>query len=268
MRQLIFVVDDEIETCQLARKSLEDVGYAVRTFSTTDVMAEAERCRPALVLISLLMQDRSGISTCRRIRENPCLSMTSLVFLLEDAAEEQRILALESGGDDYVIKPVTPGELIPRVRAVLRRFPSAEAIPPKDEAKLVIDSSAMRLSVRGVDVPVTFLEFRLIDYLARHEGQVLTRDLLLSAVWGDRRLVTSRSVDACIRRIREKIEPDDERPKYLKTVHGVGYRLDAIVGRQSASNEGCSCPACTQELTAFDLAHDGKTKGRKSPART
>jgi DNA-binding response OmpR family regulator len=267
MSQLIFVVDDDIESCELARHSLEHVGYSVRTFSTTDVMAEAESSRPSLILISLRMQDCDGISTCRRIRENPLLSMTSVIFLLEDATEEQRVLALESGGDDYLTKPLTTAGLIASVRAVLRRFSSADAIPRTGESQMVIDSSAMRLSVSGVDVPVTFLEFRLVDYLSRHQGQVLTRDVLLDAVWGDRRFVTPRSVDVCIRRVREKIEPNRAQPRYLKTVHGVGYRWDAMVGRQSASNEGCNCPACTRQMDVSDLACAEKTKGRRSAAR-
>jgi DNA-binding response OmpR family regulator len=142
MSQLIFVVDDDIESCELARHSLEDVGYAVRAFSTTDVMAEAESGRPSLIILSLRMQDSDGISTCRRIRENPLLSMTSVIFLLEDATEEHRVLALESGGDDYLTKPVTTGGLIASVRAVLRRFSSADTIPRTGESQMVIDSSA------------------------------------------------------------------------------------------------------------------------------
>lgn len=267
MRQLIFVADDAIETCQLARRCLEDSGYEVRTFSTPDVMAEAERCHPSLILISLLMQGGSGIPTCRRIRENPLLSTTSVVFLLEDASEEHRVLALESGGDDYVIKPVVPRELIARVRTMLRRFSSSDPIPRTGEAKLVIDSSAMRLSVGGVDVPTTILEFRLIDYLARHQGQVLTRDLLLDAVWGEKQFVTQRNVDVCIGRIRGKIEPDQVQPTYLKTVRGVGYQLDAVVAWQSASRENCDCPTCTGALIASDLPHGRNAKRKKSAAR-
>lgn len=265
-RQLIFVVDDVIETCQLARHCLEDAGYVVRTFSTPDVIAEAERCRPALILISWLMRHGSMVSICRRIRENPLLSTTSLVFFLEDATDEQRILALESGGDDYVIKPFVPQDLIARVRAVLRRS-SADAIPQTGEAKLVIDSSAMRLLVRGIDVPTTFLEFRLIDYLARHQGQVITRDLLLDAVWGEKQFVTPRNVDVCIGRIRGKIEPDKTQPTYLKTVRGVGYQLDAVVAWQFASNESCNCPACTKASSTPDAAYGRSTKSKRSTTR-
>ena len=268
MRQLIFVVDGEIETCQLAQHCLERAGYAVRTFSSNELVAEAESNRPALILISLMLPDGSGITLCRRIRENPLLAGTPLVFLLADSAEEHRILALESGGDDCIVKPFSPRELVARVQAVLRRFSPAASLPRAESADLVIDSWAMKLSVRGTEVPTTSLEFRLIEYLARHRGQVFTRDLLLDAVWGDMQFVTPRSVDACIRRIREKIEPDRARPTYLKTIRGVGYRLDAVAAWQSASNENCDCVACTTAVSASRLSCGGAARRRRNSLQT
>src|SRR5208283_300214 len=163
-------------------------------------------------------------------------------------AEEHRALALESGGDDCIVKPFSPRELVARVQAVLRRYAPPATRSRMEAADLVIDSLAMKLSVRGSEVVTTNLEFRLIEYLARHRGQVFTRDLLLDAVWGDMQFVTPRSVDACIRRIREKIEPDRTTPTYLKTIRGVGYRLDAVAAWQLPPNDGCNCLACTTSL--------------------
>jgi len=265
MRQLIFVVDGDDEVCQLARQCLESAGYSVRIFSTGDVIAETESERPALILISLMLPDGSGIGLCRRIRESSFLARMPLMFLLADATEEHRILALESGGDDCIIKPFSPRELVARVQAVLRRFSPAVSPAQADAADMVIDSWAMKLSVRGAEVPTTSLEFRLIEYLARHRGQVFTRDLLLDAVWGDMQFVTPRSVDACIRRIREKIEPDRTKPTYLKTIRGVGYRLDAVAAWQSASTENCDCVACTTAVGAAKLAYTVSPK-RKRPS--
>jgi DNA-binding response OmpR family regulator len=267
MTQLIFVVSGDPEICQFAGLSLQEAGYSVRTFSTVDIIEQAEIRPPALLLTSLLLPDGSGLTLCRRIRENPILSATPLVFLLTDAAEEHRVLALESGGDDCIVQPFSPRELVLRVQAVLRRFPTAIAPPVADTAELVIDSLAMKLSVRGNEVPTTSLEFRLIEYLARHRGQVFTRDLLLDAVWGDMQFVTPRSVDACIRRIREKIEPDRARPTYLKTVRGVGYRLDAVTTWQSDSNASCDCVACATAKGASPLAYFGSAKRRRSAMR-
>jgi len=267
MTQLIFVVSGDTGICQFARHSLEEAGYSVRTFSTVNVIAEAESSPPALLLTSLLLPDGSGLTVCRRIREKPLVGATPLVFLLADAAEEHRVLALESGGDDCIVEPFSPRELVLRVQAVLRRF--SPAVPPShtDTAELVIDSLAMKLSVRGTEVPTTSLEFRLIEYLARHRGQVFTRDLLLDAVWGDMQFVTPRSVDACIRRIREKIEPNRARPTYLKTVRGVGYRLDAVATWQSDSNASCDCVACATAKGASRLANPGSVKRKRSPGR-
>ena len=133
---------------------------------------------------------------------------------------------------------------------------------PIQPADLVIDSLAMKLLVRGSEVPTTSLEFRLIEYLARHRGQVFTRDLLLDAVWGDMQFVTPRSVDACIRRIREKIEPDRASPTYLKTIRGVGYRLDAVAAWRFTPNDGCNCVACTTPLGPSRVGHAGERRKR------
>jgi DNA-binding response OmpR family regulator len=248
MKQLIFVVEDESEVRQLARQCLEEAGYAVRTFSTANVIQEAEAKRPSLMLITMVMPDGNGLDLCRFVRENHALRGTPLVFLIPEAAGEHRALALESGGDDCIVKPFSPRELVARVQAVLRRFAPPTEDSRNESADLLIDSLAMKLSVRGSEVPTTSLEFRLIEYLARHRGQVFTRDLLLDAVWGDMQFVTPRSVDACIRRIREKIEPDRTSPTYLKTIRGVGYRLDAIAAWQLTPNDGCNCLACTTPL--------------------
>jgi DNA-binding response OmpR family regulator len=143
------------------------------------------------------------------------------------------------------------------MQALLRRVTPVQHAPLDDVADLVIDSAAMKVLVRGKEVETTILEFRLIEYLARHRKQVFTRDLLLDAVWGDTQFVTPRSVDACIRRVREKIEPDRTHPTFLKTVRGIGYRLDAVASWQSASNNGCDCIACRapRELSKPSSTH-------------
>ena len=264
MKQLIFVVEDETEICELAQWCLEEAGYAVRVFSTSNVIQEAEDYHPALMLITMMMPDGNGLDLCRQIRRNRALARTPIVFLIPESAEEHRALALESGADDCIVKPFSPRELVARVQAVLRRFTPADGRPHIEPADLVIDSLAMKLSVRGSEVSTTSLDFRLIEYLARHRGQVFTRDLLLDAVWGDTQFVPGRSVDAIIRRIREKIEPDRASPTYLKTIRGVGYRLDAVAAWQLAPNDGCNCLACTTPLGASRLAHS--TDRRRRPA--
>lgn len=248
MKQLIFVVEDEISVCELAQQSLEESGYTVRTFSTADVIQEAENRHPSLLLIALMMPDGNGFDLCRRIRGSRILATTPVIFLIPQGSEQHRALALESGADDCVIKPFSPRELVARVQAVLRRFNAAGGRYPMETADLVIDCLAMKVSVRGCEVSTTSLEFRLIEYLARHRGQVLTRDLLLDAVWGDMEFVTPRSVDACIRRVRGKIEPDRTAPTYLKTIRGVGYRLDAAATWRLTPDDPCDCLACNSSV--------------------
>jgi DNA-binding response OmpR family regulator len=243
--QPIFVIDGEIESRTLAHQSLEQAGYAVHTFSTIGVIEEAERRCPAVMLIATQLPDGSGLDLCSNIRQHPLLSTTRIILVTDIRADRDRAQGLKCG-DDCVAKPFTGRELVAKVRAVLWHLATPmSSTSGIDPAELLIDSSGMKLSVRGNEITTTTLEFRLIDYLARHRGQVFTRDALLDAVWGDMQFVTPRSVDACVRRIREKIEPDRNVPSYLKTIRGVGYRLDAIATWRSDNYELCPCPACT-----------------------
>jgi two-component system phosphate regulon response regulator PhoB len=167
-----------------------------------------------------------GLDLCRRLRQNPTLSVVPIIFLTARAAENDRVHGLEMGADDYITKPFGTRELVARVKAVLRRFerPSTPSLVKFEDIE--IDASAMQLRVKGELVTTTATEFRLLDYLARHPGRVFSRDHLLDAVWGDARFVTPRSVDVYVRRIREKIEADAETPRYLKTMRGAGYRFE------------------------------------------
>ena len=244
MGPLIFVVDDQPEIRQLARKCLEEAGYVVRTFPDLDNLSEATVEPASLILVALKLAGDYSFGNGHQLVRNSALKKTPWIVLLDDSSEAHRLAALESGAADCIVKPFSPRELLARVQAILRRSVGPASAERSDTADLVIDILAMKLLVRGTEVATTTLEFRLLEYLARHRGQVFTRDFLLDAVWGEMQFITPRSVDACIRRIREKIEPDRKRPKLLKTVRGVGYRLDAITAWQAASNLECDCPAC------------------------
>jgi len=263
MRQFILVVEGEVELTQMVERCLQSAGYEVG-ISPGDVLLEAQKIRPSLILVPATHADSNGLAFCQRIRGNPYLAATPVVLLLDDASEEHRVQALESGADDCLGKPFNPREIVARVQAVLRRLPRTALPALSGEADLVIDNWAMKLSVRGNEIPTTSLEFRLIDYLARHQGQVFTRDLLLDAVWGDMQFVTPRSVDACIRRIREKIEPDRKKPTFLKTIRGVGYRLDAWAVWQSTPNEGCNCAACVAAIQPVRAAQGSARRKRSA----
>jgi DNA-binding response OmpR family regulator len=224
----IFVVEDDPDISRLVRLHLENEGFPVRVYlNSTAVISDAERQRPALFVLDIMVPGRDGLELCRTIRQTLGLASVPVIFLTARSSESDRVLGLELGADDYIAKPFSPRELVARVKAVLRRFERPLLPSPLHVGEIEIDPSAMTLTVRGQTVPTTATEFRLLDYFARHLGRVFTRDHLLDSVWRDTSYVTPRSVDVYVRRIREKIEPDPENPRYLKTVRGAGYRFEA-----------------------------------------
>jgi len=228
--QVVFVLEDDVDISRLVQYQLERAGFAVKPYAAMgSIVMDAERAKPALFLLDVMVPGGDGMDLCRRLRQHPTLGGVPIIFLTARAAENDRVQGLELGADDYITKPFGTRELVARVRAVLRRFQPVEAtaglsVVTVDE--LEIDGSAMELRVKGSLVPTTVTEFRLLDYLARHPARVFSRDQLLDAVWGDARFVTPRSVDVYVRRIREKIETDPEDPRYLKTLRGAGYRFE------------------------------------------
>jgi two-component system phosphate regulon response regulator PhoB len=228
--QVVFVLEDDMDIRRLVQYQLEGAGYTVRAYPAMgSIVQDAERQRPALFLLDIMVPGGDGLDLCKRLRMNTTLSSVPIIFLTARAGENDRVAGLELGADDYITKPFAMRELLARVKAVLRRFERPET--PDNNAVLTIealeiDGNSMQLRVHGELVTTTATEFRLLDYLARHPGRVFSRDHLLDAVWGDARFVTPRSVDVYVRRIREKIEVDPETPRYLKTMRGAGYRFD------------------------------------------
>ena len=227
MSQTIFVLEDDADISRLVQYHLESAGFTVRSYLTIgQILPDAERQPPALFLLDIMVPGGDGLDLCRRLRQNPTLSIVPIIFLTARAAENDRVHGLEMGADDYITKPFGTRELVARVKAVLRRFERPTVPSLVKFENIEIDAGAMQLRVDGELVTTTATEFRLLDYLARHPGRVFSRDHLLDAVWGDARFVTPRSVDVYVRRIREKIEADAETPRYLKTMRGAGYRFE------------------------------------------
>ena len=227
MSQTIFVMEDEVDIARLVQHQLQAAGFTARLYHTpANLIPDAERQPPALFLLDIMVPGGDGLDVCKRLRANPTLSTVPIIFLTARASENDRVLGLELGADDYITKPFAMRELLARVKAVLRRFERPRTPSVVRVEEVIIDANAMELNVRGELTTTTATEFRLLDYLARHPGRVFSRDHLLDAVWGDARFVTPRSVDVYVRRIREKIETDAENPRYLKTVRGAGYRFE------------------------------------------
>jgi two-component system phosphate regulon response regulator PhoB len=227
VNQTIFIVEDDTDIVRLIQHSLVTAGYDTRVYETAEnVIADAERRPPSLFLLDVMLPGSSGIELCSWIRQNPKLAKIPIIFLTARSSESDRVAGLEIGADDYITKPFSPRELVLRAKAVLRRFEKPLANDVIETGDLRIDSGAMILRVRGEVAQTTATEFRLLEFLARHAGKVFSRDELLDAVWRDTAFVTPRSVDVYVRRLREKIERDPEKPAYLRTVRGAGYRFE------------------------------------------
>jgi two-component system phosphate regulon response regulator PhoB len=226
----ILVVEDEQDIAGLIKHALErEGGFVIDIAGSGDAALKcvAEEL-PDLVLLDLNLPVLNGVEVCRIMRGRTETAKVPIIMLTARSTESDRITGLDIGADDYITKPFSPRELVARVKAVLRRFERPLAPSVLTVGEVQIDSGAMTLMVRGKQVATTATEFRLLEYLARHPGRVFTRDQLLDAVWRDTAFVTPRSVDVYVRRIREKIEPNADEPRYLRTVRGAGYRFETM----------------------------------------
>jgi two-component system, OmpR family, alkaline phosphatase synthesis response regulator PhoP len=222
--QTILVVDDEPKIVQLARDYLEHAGFDVLTagYGASALQAAGVR-RPDLVVLDLGLPGVDGLEVMRTIRAS---GTTPIVVLTARDTELDKLLGLELGADDYVTKPFSPRELVARVRAVLRRSErSAEPRERLEVGDLVLDVPRLRTSVAGRPVELTATEFAILATMAREPGRVFTRSQLLDAVHGVAFEAYERAIDAHVKNIRRKVEPDPARPRYLLTVYGVGYRV-------------------------------------------
>jgi len=242
---LVCIVEGETGIARVVLDHLERAGFSVRMISTkTDEIRQVQQLHPALTIIETTVFDKRALELCRTIRKTPSLAAMPVILVAKNSSEEERILGLESGADGFITQLSSGQEFVARVRAVLRRFArqalhSGAPIPARlalhclagtpsaalKTGDLEIDTYAMKIRVRGREIEATALEFRLIYYLAHNQGCVFSRDQLLDAVWGTPYL-EARSVDACVRRLRRKIEADPKCPSCLKTIRGAGYRLD------------------------------------------
>jgi DNA-binding response OmpR family regulator len=221
----ILVVEDEMKIARLVRDYLEHAGFEVIvTGDGNSAIASARGRRPDLIVLDLGLPGRDGLDVTRELRRS---SNIPIVVLTARGDEADRIVGLELGADDYVVKPFSPKELVARVRAVLRR--TAMAAGPGPDALRVsdveVDVRKMRVTVAGRPVELTPTEFQLLLVFVREPGRVFTRGQLLDAVQGAAIPSYERAIDAHVKNIRRKIEPTPGRPRYLLTVHGVGYRF-------------------------------------------
>jgi phosphate regulon transcriptional regulator PhoB len=224
----VLLVEDDKDIVELVRYNLEKDGYQFLSASDGGTgLAQIRKTPPDLLVLDLMLPKISGLEICKEIRKDPSLNRLPILILTAKGEEADRVVGLELGADDYVVKPFSPRELVARIKALLRRSePGAPPEKPVEMGPLRIDPAAYRVTRAGKPIPMSTLEFRLLYFLASRPDRVFTRDQLLDAVWGTERFVTPRSVDVYVRRLREKIEQDPEHPAYMKTVRGAGYKFE------------------------------------------
>jgi two-component system alkaline phosphatase synthesis response regulator PhoP len=220
----VLVVEDELKIARLVRDYLQQAGFGVlEAADGPSALSLARSHKPDMVVLDLGLPEMDGLDVARRLRTD---SAVPIIMLTARSEESDRIVGLELGADDYIIKPFSPKELVARIRAVLRR---ADATLGGGEViragSLTIDIPKMRVTVGDEAVELTATEFQLLLTLARHPGRIYTRAQLLDALHGVSFESYERSVDAHIKNIRRKIEPDPRRPQLVLTVYGVGYKF-------------------------------------------
>jgi two-component system, OmpR family, response regulator ResD len=225
-RGSILVVDDEPTVTEVVARYLDRAGYDTRVAADGPAaIAEVADRRPDLVVLDLMLPGVDGLEVMRRIR-GPGDGRLAVILLTAKGEEGDRVTGLRLGADDYVVKPFSPSELVARVDAVLRRVEySATPQDPLVFDDLRIEPASRRVLLDGRDAALTQREFELLLFLARHPGQVFTRDELMDQVWNYSFYTDTSTVTVHIRRLRAKVEPDPDRPRFLETVWGVGYRF-------------------------------------------
>ncbi len=225
MRGSILVVDDEPTIAEVVARYLEREGYETRTAADgPSAVAAAAIRRPDLVVLDIMLPGLDGLEVMRRLQED-AEERVPVILLTAKSEESDRLVGLRQGADDYVVKPFSPRELVARVDAVLRRTEGHDAQEPLRFDALEIDPATRQVVARGRDVELTAREFDLLLFLARHPGQVFSRDQLMDRVWQFPFYSDTTTVTVHVRRLRAKIEADASNPLWIQTVWGVGYRF-------------------------------------------
>ncbi|MGG1657933.1 winged helix-turn-helix domain-containing protein [Brevibacillus sp. NRS-1366] len=227
----VLVVDDEVSIVKLLQFNLEKSGFQVITaFDGRQALDMVKSEQPDFIILDLMLPKMDGMDVCKTLRQERI--NTPILMLTAKDDELDKILGLELGADDYLTKPFSPREVIARVKAILRRFQATPeaATAPEDVVlqfgEIRIYPEKYEVFCKDAKVELTPKEFELLHYLASHQGRVLTRDQLLNAVWNYDFIGDSRIVDVHVSHLREKLEDDTKNPRYIKTVRGLGYKLE------------------------------------------
>ena len=240
MKQTILVADDDSQIRQILRLYLENAGFTVLDAENgVAALLLFQQSHPDLVILDIMMPVLDGLETARQIRN---LAATPIILLTARVEDDDKLVGFETGADDYVTKPFSPGEVVARVQAILRRTaqpPTATAVadtPALSFGALSIDAAARTVKIGAEEIELTAREFDLLHILATHPGHIYTRESLLSALWGYGAEADTRTVDVHVQRLRTKLRNDAASDWNLTTVWGVGYRFDS---EKKAGTESC-----------------------------
>jgi DNA-binding response OmpR family regulator len=223
MRKIV-IIEDDSDLVALLRYNLVKEGFQCMDSQTGKGALElCRQARPDLVLLDIMLPDCDGLEVCRRLRADPDVSHIPVIFLTARAAEADRIIGLEIGANDYVVKPFFVRELIARIRLQFR--PQSSPVRILEAGGLELDRNSRRVRLRGEELSLTATEYRLLEYLMARPGVVFSREQLLDAVWSDR-AITDRAVDVYILRLRQKIEREPTAPLLIHSVRGFGYTFE------------------------------------------
>jgi len=225
----ILIVEDEKTVLDTLAHNLQNEGYKVLKAQDGEAaLGVIRKKRPDLVLLDIMIPVMDGLAVCQIVRRDPVIAATPIIMLTARGTQGDKMVGLDSGADDYITKPFGVGELLARIRAVLRRAPGGTTTRSREihSGDLSIDFTARRVYRKGEEVELSHKEFDLLAELVRNKGAVLSRDLILSRVWGYDYYGDSRTVDVHIRWLRKKLEDDPSTPKAIITVRGVGYRFE------------------------------------------
>lgn len=229
-RHTVLVVEDEDDISELIRFNLEQEGFDVITVADGEhALQEVQSASPDLVILDLMLPGIPGIEVCKRLRAQPATARLPVLMVTAKSAETDRVVGLEMGADDYIVKPFSVRELVARVRAVLRRAepPHLDQVPRiYNRGRLKLDFDTYEVEVDGVSVPLSLREFELLRFFVTSPNRVYDRLQLLDLVWGQDTHVEPRTVDVHVRRLRKRIERDDANPELILTVRGVGYKFN------------------------------------------
>ena len=228
----ILLIEDDSDLFALLQYNLEKEGFALTGLQTGKGAIElCRQVRPDLILLDIMLPDSDGLDICKGIRKDPDLAGIPLIFLTARAAETDRIVGLEIGANDYVVKPFSVRELIARIKLQFRNQVKPSRV--LEAAGIALDRTSCQVHVHGSPLSLTATEFRLLEFLMSRPGVVFSREQLLNAVWGQDRAITDRAVDVYVLRLRQKIEGDPTSPVLIHSVRGFGYTFEprrAMVG--------------------------------------